>query len=122
MIKYNYQFVPKTDLEEVDYKLDLDLGQINISEELKESKEHRTNIFFIKSSFDLSTLFKIYYDKININWKKVKEIYDKNIPMEDKDFYDLTEKEIEQEWKKLLKEYKVEEICNIRQDKKMVKE
>ena len=122
LIKYNYQFTPNTDFDGEDYKLDLDSGKLYISEELKESKEHRTNIFFIKSSFDLSTLFKIFYDKVNINWTKVKEIFDKNIPLEDKDLYDLTEDEIQQEWKKLLKEYKVEEICNIRQDKKMIKE
>jgi hypothetical protein len=122
LIKYDYEFVPQSDLSEKDYKLDIDNGKLNISEELKESKEHRTNIFFIKSSFDLSTLFKIFYDKVSINWTKVKEIFDKNIPLEDKDLYDLTEDEIQQEWKKLLKEYKVEEICNIRQDKKMIKE
>jgi len=122
LIKYNYQFIPNTDFNGEDYKLDLDSGKLYISEELKESKEHRTNIFFIKSSFDLSTLFKIFYDKVSINWTKVKEIFDKNIPLEDKDLYDLTEDEIQQEWKKLLKEYKVEEICNIRQDKKMIKE
>ena len=122
LIKYNYEFIPENDLDEKDYKLDLDSGILFISEELKESKEHRTNIFFIKSSFDLSTLFKIHYDKIKIDWEKVKDIYEKNIPEEDKDLYELSEKEIEQEWKKILKEYKVEEICNIRQDKKMIKE
>ena len=122
LIKYNYEFIPENDLDEKEYKLDLDSGILFISEELKESKEHRTNIFFIKSSFDLSTLFKIHYDKIKIDWEKVKDIYEKNIPEEDKDLYELNEKEIEQEWKKILKEYKVEEICNIRQDKKMIKE
>ena len=122
LIKYNYQFVPENELDGKDYKLDLDNGVFNISEELKESKDHRTNIFFIKSSFDLSTLFKIHYDKVKINWEKVKEIYEKSIPEEDKDLYELNEKEIEQEWKKILKEYKVEEICSIRQDKKMIKE
>ena len=122
LIKYNYEFVPKNDLNDEEYKLDLEEGKINISEELKESKEHRTNIFFIKSSFDLGTLFKIHYDKVKINWEKVKEIYDENIYDEDKDLYELNEKEIEQEWKKILKEYKVEEICSIRQDKKMIKE
>ena len=114
--------MPKNDLNDEEYKLDLDSSKINISEELKESREHRTNIFFIKSSFDLSTLFKIHYDKVKINWEKVKEIYEKSIPEEDKDLYELNEKEIEQEWKKILKEYKVEEICSIRQDKKMIKE
>jgi len=123
LIKYNYEFVPQNDLDdEKDYKLDLDMGIMNISEELKESRDHRTNIFFIKSSFDLSTLFKIHYDKVKINWDKVKENFDKNIPEEDKDLYELNEKEIEQEWKKILKEYQVEEICSIRQDKKMIKE
>ena len=122
LIKYDYEFVPQSDLSEKDYKLDIDNGKLNISEELKESKEHRTNIFFIKSSFDLGTLFKIHYDKVKINWEKVKEIYDKNIQEEDKDLYELNEKEIENEWKKILKEYKVEEICSIRQDKKMIKE
>ena len=122
LIKYNYQFVPENELDEKDYKLDLDNGVFNISEELKESKDHRTNIFFIKSSFDLGTLFKIHYDKVKINWEKVKEIYDKNIQEDDKDLYELNEKEIENEWKKILKEYKVEEICSIRQDKKMIKE
>ena len=122
LIKYDYEFVPQSDLSEKDYKLDIDNGKLNISEELKESKEHRTNIFFIKSSFDLGTLFKIHYDKVKINWEKVKEIYDKNIQEDDKDLYELNEKEIEIEWKKILKEYKVEEICSIRQDKKMIKE
>ena len=122
LIKYNYEFVPKIDLNDEEYKLDLDSGILNISEELKESKEHRTNIFFIKSSFDLGTLFKIHYDKVKIDWEKVKEIYDENICEEDKDLYELNGKEIEQEWKKILKEYKVEEICSIRQDKKMIKE
>ena len=122
LIKYDYEFVPQSDLSEKDYKLDIDNGKLNISEELKESKEHRTNIFFIKSSFDLGTLFKIHYDKVKINWEKVKDIYDKNIQEEDKDLYELNEKEIENEWKKILKEYKVEEICSIRQDKKMIKE
>ena len=123
LIKYDYEFVPQNDLvDEKDYKLDLDMGILNISEELKESRDHRTNIFFIKSSFDLSTLFKIHYDKVKINWDKVKENFDKNIPEEDKDLYELNEKEIEQEWKKFLKEYQVEEICSIRQDKKMIKE
>ena len=123
LIKYDYEFVPQNDLvDEKDYKLDLDMGILNISEELKESRDHRTNIFFIKSSFDLSTLFKIHYDKVKISWDKVKEIFDKSIPEEDKDLYELNEKEIEQEWKKFLKEYQVEEICSIRQDKKMIKE
>jgi hypothetical protein len=122
LIKYDYEFVPQSDLSEKDYKLDIDNGKLNISEELKESKEHRTNIFFIKSSFDLGTLFKIHNDKVKINWEKVKEIYDKNIQEDDKDLYELNEKEIENEWKKILKEYKVEEICSIRQDKKMIKE
>ena len=122
LIKYDYEFVPQSDLSEKDYKLDIDNGKLNISEELKESKEHRTNIFFIKSSFDLGTLFKIHYDKVKINWEMVKEIYDKNIQEDDKDLYELNEKEIENEWKKILKEYKVEEICSIRQDKKMIKE
>ena len=122
LIKYNYEFVPKNDLNDEEYKLDLEEGKINISEELKESKEHRTNIFFIKSSFDLGILFKIHYDKVEINWEKVKEIYDQSITEDDKDLYELNEKEIEQEWKKILKEYQVEEICSIRQDKKMIKE
>ena len=122
LIKNNYEFVPKTNLNEKEYKLDLVEGKIIISEELKESKDHKTNIFYIKSSFDLGVLFKIHYDKIKFNWEEMKKIYEKNIPEEDKDLYNLSEKEIEEEWKKLLKEYKVEEICSIRQDKKMVKE
>ena len=122
LLKYNFEFVPKNDLNDEEYKLDLEEGKINISEELKESKEHRTNIFFIKSSFDLGTLFKIHYDKVEINWEKVKKIYDEKTLEEDKDLYELSEKEIENEWKKILKEYKVEEICSIRQDKKMIKE
>jgi hypothetical protein len=122
LLKYNFEFVPKNDLNDEEYKLDLEGGKISISEELKESKEHRTNIFFIKSSFDLGTLFKIHYDKVEINWEKVKKIYDEKTLEEDKDLYELSEKEIENEWKKILKEYKVEEICSIRQDKKMIKE
>ena len=122
LLKYNFEFVPKSGLNDEEYKLDLEEGKISISEELKESKEHRTNIFFIKSSFDLGTLFKIHYDKVEINWEKVKKIYDEKTLEEDKDLYELSEKEIENEWKKILKEYKVEEICSIRQDKKMIKE
>ena len=122
LLKYNFEFVPKNDLNDEEYKLDLEEGKISISEELKESKEHRTNIFFIKSSFDLGTLFKIHYDKVEINWEKVKKIYDEKTLEEDKDLYELSEKEIENEWKKILKEYKVEDICSIRQDKKMIKE
>ena len=122
LLKYDFEFVPKNDLNNEEYKLDLDSSKINISEELKESREHRTNIFFIKSSFDLGILFKIHYDKVEINWEKVKEIYDESITEDDKDLYELNEKEIEQEWKKILKEYQVEEICSIRQDKKMIKE
>lgn len=122
LLKYNFEFVPKNDLNDEEYKLDLEEGKISISEELKESREHRTNIFFIKSSFDLGTLFKIHYDKVEINWEKVKKIYDEKTLEEDKDLYELSEKDIEQEWKKILKEYKVEEICSIRQDKKMIKE
>ena len=109
LLKYNFEFVPKNDLNDEEYKLDLEGGKISISEELKESKEHRTNIFFIKSSFDLGTLFKIHYDKVEINWEKVKKIYDEKTLEEDKDLYELSEKEIENEWKKILKEYKVEE-------------
>lgn len=52
----------------------------------------------------------------------MKKIYDEKTLEEDKDLYELSEKEIENEWKKILKEYKVEEICSIRQDKKMIKE
>ena len=122
LLKYDFEFVPKNDLNDEEYKFDLDSSKINISEELKESREHRTNIFFIKSSFDLGILFKIHYDKVEINWEKVKEIYDESITEDDKDLYELNEKEIEQEWKKILKEYQVEEICSIRQDKKMIKE
>ena len=122
LLKYDFEFVPKNDLNDEEYKLDLDSSKINISEELKESREHRTNIFFIKSSFDLGILFKIHYDKVEINWEKVKEIYDQSITEDDKDLYELNGKEIEQEWKKILKEYQVEEICSIRQDKKMIKE
>ncbi len=122
LIKNNYEFVPQNNLNEDEYKLDLEEGKIIISEELKESKDHQTNIFFIKSSFDLGTLFKIHYDKIQFDWEKIKEIYKKNISEEDKNLYDLNEKEIEEVWKQLLKEYKVEEICKIRQDKKMLKE
>ena len=122
LLKYNFEFVPKNDLNDEEYKLDLEEEKISISEELKESKEHRTNIFFIKSSFGLGTLFKIHYDKVEINWEKVKKIYDEKTLEEDKDLYELSEKEIENEWKKILKEYKVEEICSIRQDKKMIKE
>ena len=122
LIKNTYEFAPKMNLNEKDYKLDLIEGKIIINEDLKESKDHLTNIFFIKSSFDLGTLFKIHYDKIKLDWSKIKEIYEKNIVKEDKNLYNLKEKEIEEEWKKLLKEYKVEEVCKIRQDKKMVKE
>ena len=122
LIKNNYEFVPKINLSEKEYNLDSVEGKIIISEELKESKDHLTNIFFIKSSFDLGALYKIHYDKIKLDWEKINEIYQKNIPEEDKNLYYLTEKEIEEEWKKLLKEYKVEEICKIRQDKKMIKE
>ena len=122
LLKYDYEFTPKDDLDDKEYNLDLDNAKLSISEELKESKEHRTNIFFIKSSFDLGILFKIHYDKVEIDWEKVKEIYNENINEEDKDLYELNEKEIEQEWKKILKEYHVEEICSIRQDKKMIKE
>ena len=122
LIKNNYEFVPQNSLNESEYKLDLEEGKIIISEELKESKDHQTNIFFIKSSFDLGTLFKIHYDKIKFDWEKIREIYKKIISEEDINFYDLNEKEIEEAWKKLLKEYKVEEICRIRQDKKMLKE
>lgn len=120
--KNNYEFVPKKNLDEKEYKLDLFEGKIIINEDLKESKDHQTNIFYIKTSFDLGTVFKIHYDKIKLDWDKIKEIYKKNIFGEDKNIYDLNEKEIEEEWKKLLKEYKVEEICKIRQDKKMIKE
>ena len=122
LLKYDYEFTPKDDLDDKEYNLDLDNAKLSISEELKESREHRTNIFFIKSSFDLGILFKIHYDKVQINWEKVKEIYDESITEDDKDLYELNEKEIEQEWKKILKEYQVEEICSIRQDKKMIKE
>ena len=123
LVKNKYEFVPKNSLnEDAEYILDAIEGKIIISEELKESKDHQTNIFFIKSSFDLGTLFKIHYDKIQFDWEKIKEIYKKNISEEDKNLYDLNEKEIEEEWKFLLKEYKVEEICRIRQDKKMIKE
>ena len=96
LIKNNYEFVPKTNLNEKEYKLDLVEGKIIISEELKESKDHKTNIFYIKSSFDLGVLFKIHYDKIKFNWEEMKKIYEKNIPEEDKDLYNLSEKEIEQ--------------------------
>ena len=122
LIKNNYEFTSKINLNEKEYILDLVEGKIIISEELKESKDHMTNIFFIKSSFDLGTLFKIHYDKIKFDWEKIEEIYNKIIPEEDKNLYFLNRSDIEEEWKKLLKEYKVEEICNIRQDKKMIKE
>ena len=122
LIKNNYEFVPKNNLNEKEYKLDLIEGNIIRNEDLKESKDHQTNIFYIKTSFDLGVVFKIHYDKIKLDWVKLKEIYNKNIPEEDQNLYDLNEEEIEEEWKKLLKEYKVEEICKIRQDKKMIKE
>ena len=122
LIKNNYEFTSKINLNEKEYILDLVEGKIIINEELKESKDHMTNIFFIKSSFDLGTLFKIHYDKIKFDWEKIEEIYNKIIPEEDKNLYFLNRSDIEEEWKKLLKEYKVEEICNIRQDKKMIKE
>ena len=122
LIKNNFEFAPKMILNEKDYELDLIEGKIIINEELKESKDHLTNIFFIKTSFDLGTLFKIHYDKIKFDWVKIKEIFEKNIAKEDKNLYYLKEKEVEEEWKSLLKEYKVEEVCKIRQDKKMVKE
>jgi hypothetical protein len=122
LIKNNYEFTSKINLNEKEYILDLVEGKIIISEELKESKDHMTNIFFIKSSFDLGTLFKIHYDKIKLDWEKIEEIYNTIIPEEDKNLYFLNRSDIEEEWKKLLKEYKVEEICNIRQDKKMIKE
>jgi hypothetical protein len=122
LVKNNYEFVPKNNLNEKDYKIDLEEGKIIISEELKESKDHKINIFYIKNSFDLGTLFKIHYDKIQMNWEEIKKLYEKSLPEEDKDLYNLSEKEIEEEWKKILKEYKVEEVCSIRQDKKMIKE
>ena len=122
LIKNNYEFTPKINLNEKEYILDLVEGKIIINEELKESKDHMTNIFFIKSSFDLGTLFKIHYDKIKFDWEKIEEIYNNTIPKEDKNLYHLTKNDVEQEWKRLLKEYKVEEICTIRQDKKMIKE
>jgi hypothetical protein len=122
LIKNNYELTSKINLNEKEYILDLVEGKIIINEELKESKDHMTNIFFIKSSFDLGTLFKIHYDKIKFDWEKIEEIYNKIIPEEDKNLYFLNRSDIEEEWKKLLKEYKVEEICNIRQDKKMIKE
>ena len=122
LIKNSYEFVSKANLNEKEYELDLVEGKIIISEELKDSIDHKTNIFFIKTSFDLGTLFKIHYDKIKIDWEKIKEYYTKSISEEDKCLYDLNEKELEEEWKKILKEYKVEEICKIRQDKKMLKE
>ena len=122
LIKNNYEFTSKINLNEKEYILDLVEGKIIINEELKESKDHMTNIFFIKSSFDLGTLFKIHYDKIKFDWEIIEEIYNKIIPEEDKNLYFLNRSDIEEEWKKLLKEYKVEEICNIRQDKKMIKE
>ena len=122
LIKNNYEFCSKNNLNQKEYILDLVEGKIIINEELKESKDHMTNIFFIKSSFDLGTLFKIHYDKIKIDWEKIEQIYNKIIPEEDKDLYFLNRNDIEEEWKKLLKEYKVEEICKIRQDKRMLKE
>jgi hypothetical protein len=123
LIKNKYEFAPKSSLnDDEEYKLDAIEGKIIISEELKESKDHLTNIFFIKSSFDLGTLFKIHYDKIKFDWKKIKEILEQNLSEDDMNLYDLNEKKIEEEWKHLLKEYKVEEICRIRQDKKMIKE
>ena len=122
LIKNNYEFVPSGNLNEKEYELDSVEGKIIISEELKESNDHKINIFFIKTSFDLGTLFKIHNDKIKIDWEKIKEYYIECIPKEDKSLYDLNEKDLEEEWKKLLKEYKVEEICKIRQDKKMLKE
>ena len=122
LIKNNYEFVPKSNLNEKEYKLDLIEGKIIINEELKESKDHQTNIFYIKSTFDLGAVFKIHYDKVQLDWDKIKEIFKKNLSEEDQNIYDLNEKEIEEEWRKILKEYKVEEICKIRQDKKMIKE
>ena len=107
-------------LNDEEYKL-LD-GKIIINDELKESRDHRTNIFFIKSSFDLGTLFKIHFDKVKLNWGKIREIYMQEFNEEEMGLYELDEKEIEHEWKKFLKEYKVDEICSIRQDRKMIKE
>ena len=65
-------------MDEKEYKLDLFEGKIIINEDLKESKDHQTNIFYIKTSFDLGTVFKIHYDKIKLDWDKIKEIYIKN--------------------------------------------
>ena len=50
LIKNNYEFCSKNNLNQKEYILDLVEGKIIINEELKESKDHMTNIFFIKNS------------------------------------------------------------------------
>lgn len=131
LLKNSYEFVPLNSLEDEEYKIDTINKKIFINEKLKESKSHLINTFFILTICDFNTLLKIHSEKekFALKWEEITQIYNHLIKEENKNsnenIKNINEENsefIESEWDNLLREYKIDEINHISEDRQLIKE
>ena len=109
LIKNKYEFVPNVSLDGEIFKIDESANKIKIDEVFKISKSHNYKNFFIRNIFDFTQIVNILIKNIEINW----EIIGKKIK--------INPNQCKSDWEKIKKEYKVDQLCKIKQDIIMVK-
>ena len=109
LIKNKYEFVPNVSLDGEIFKIDESANKIKIDEIFKISKSHNYKNFFIRNIFDFTQIVNILIKNIEINW----EIIGKKIK--------INPNQCKSDWEKIKKEYKVDQLCKIKQDIIMVK-
>ena len=109
LIKNKFEFVPNIDLNGEIYTIDKTTNKIKIDEVFKISKSHNYKNFFIRNIFDFAQIVNLIIKNIEINW----EIIGKKMK--------VNPNQCKNDWEKIKREYKVDQLCKIRQDIIMVK-
>ena len=119
LIKNDFNFVNKKIMENEEYKIIVGENKIIIDEKFKDSVDYFTNIFFVRKIIDYGILLKIHDDNLKLNWNIITDFYNNLMGFKEEK---VTEDELKEVWNGFLQEYKVDKICNIRKEKKMIKE
>lgn len=119
LVKSDFNFVDKKILENEEYKIILGENKIIIDEKFKNSVDYFTNIFFVRKIIDYGILLKIHDDNLKLNWNIITDFYNNLLDINEEK---KNEDELKEIWNGFLQEYKVDKICNIRKEKKMIKE
>ena len=109
LIKNKYEFVPNVSLDGEIFKIDESANKIKIDEIFKISKSHNYKNFFIRNIFDFAQIVNLIIKNIEINW----EIIGKKMK--------VNPNQCKNDWEKIKREYKVDQLCKIKQDIIMVK-